>query len=163
MWAYNYRNKRYYILMLYCLCLMFNNIVKVTSELKLDTISKLCDAQPWKLTILAVIYPLVYIPSLIISTIIFNRYNIRVGITFAAIIQGIGSILNGFLNISFDFLIVGQTLWAVAYPMLLSCVACIPALWFEESKRIMTITISWTFVFLGYAIGYIMPQLFVMI
>ena len=142
---------------------MFNNLVKVTSELKQGQIKNIWQTKSWKITILSVIYPIVFIPSLIMSTVIFNSFNLRVGITIAAIIQTIGSILNAFLNISFDFLIVGQTLCAIAYPMLLSSIACVPALWFEDWKRTMAITLSWVSVFMGYAIGYVMPEAFGMI
>lgn len=154
----SYINRRYYILMLYCLWLMFNNVVKAYFMFEEQEISQLKDTTNWKVLILSILYPVVYIPSLIVSTIIFNAYSIRVGITIAVIFQGIGTILNWLLYLSIDCLIVGHTLWAIANPMLISCIACIPALWFEESKRIMTITLSWVCILIGNTIGYFFPK-----
>ena len=100
---------------------MYNNAIKISLELQQDQIRKLCGSQlgKWQYYL----YKAVYIPSLMVSMILFNNFDLKVGVFLAVFIQSIGNMLNLLVSIKFYFLIIGQTLCAIAYPMLLSSIA----------------------------------------
>ena len=100
---------------------MYNNTIKISFELQRDQVRKFSGSQLWKWEYY--LYQATYIPSLIVSTILFNNFDLKVGIFLAALIQSIGSMLKLLVSIKFYFLIIGQTLCAIAYPMLLSSIA----------------------------------------
>ena len=101
------------------------------------------------------------IPSLIISTLIYNRYSLRTGIIIGCLSVTIGAWLKVFLNIYFNLLSIGQCFCGFGASLILSAVAQFPAVWFEESKRVSAINILWGFYSIGNGFGFIIPVLLV--
>ena len=76
--------------------------MKVTSEMKLKSLKTIYGVSSWKINVLNNMYPVAYIPVMIVSTLLFNTYDLKVGIVIAAVMQGIGAATKALVDIHFD-------------------------------------------------------------
>jgi len=85
----------------------------------------------------------------------------RTGILIAVILQGIGAAIKALINIHISFMLIGQAFCAIASPFLISSIALIPTIWFEDSKRISAINMCCVSHALGSAFGFLISILLV--
>lgn len=67
----------------------------------------------------SLIFLIVFLPSMLFATYVFDKFDLRAGICVGAILQGVGAALKSFVNYGFWIVILGQGLIGIAQPFLL--------------------------------------------
>ena len=141
--------KRYYILILYMLLIYWTTMLRTSDtdvNLILDGVYHMSYTHHY---IIETIPAMMFIPGAVLSTFIYNRYSLKVGICIGAFTQALGSIINILTSVHYAYLFIGQSLCALAYPMIILCCSLVAVKWFEDSKRVLatsiavSITYSW--------------------
>ena len=109
----------------------------------------------------SLLYLITFLPGMLISTFVFNKFGLRTGIVIGAVGQGIGAAIKYFINQGFWTVLLGQTFLGFAQPFLLDCPPLVATVWFEDSLREIAITLGANFNVIGIAIGFIFPTFFV--
>lgn len=104
---------------------------------------------------------MIWIPGIILGTLIFNRYWLRTGVLIALWFQTIGVALKLLSLYHYSFLFIGQTIWVISNIILSLAPSLMAVTWFEDSKRALAIAVSVSFIFIGIAQGYAFSDLIV--
>ena len=97
---------------------------------------------------------------MILSTIVYYKLNLRIGLIIGSIILALGASLKWFINHSLEIFFIGQTIWGVSQPLFVVAPALFATQWFEDSKRRLAITIGGTAIAGGIIIGLLLPTVF---
>ncbi|CDW88459.1 major facilitator superfamily protein [Stylonychia lemnae] len=95
------------------------------------------------------------------SVAALDKRGLRFGLVIGSLLTAIGCWFRCFLNYSFWFAIVGQTIMAIAQPFLINAPGKVSGNWFGEKERIYTTAIGVNANILGNSLGYFLPSLFV--
>ena len=97
---------------------------------------------------------ILYLPGAIASTIIYNKYSLKTGIMFGVLFQTVGSCFKLLLKADMVyFMFIGQAFWSIAYPFIIIPTTLVSLNWFEDSKRVLMISILVTWWFFGSVLG----------
>ena len=153
--------RRYYMLTLFSVCNVLNVTCWISSFLIRWHYEDLYGVGFFKARLAALLYPLLYLPSLLVATYIYNKYSLRVALYIGTILLAIGSWIKISINYSFDVMLVGQTIWAFGWPFFVNAPALLATRWFESSKRTIAITIASSSAIVGMFIGAVIPRIIV--
>ncbi|ETW04378.1 hypothetical protein, variant [Aphanomyces invadans] len=117
-------------------------------------------------TTLITIYFIAYIPFAFVGSWIMDHRGLRYGVLLGAALQAIGAslrLVGELVDPSYQiyFLVIGQTLAAVAMPFMVNSPPMLSALWFPPSQRAMATSIAVNCNQLGIAMVYILCPFFV--
>ena len=151
---------RYYILILFLITTMFNGLVWISLSPLTKLMMQEYHFSDTVIDLITLLYFILFTPGVIISMMVYNKYNLRAGLVIGTVMQTVGAIIKCFINTSFIFVLLGQSLWALAQPFIILWPALVATIWFEDSKRMLVITLGSNFYIIGVAIGFIIPTLF---
>ena len=100
------------------------------------------------------LYYIVYVPGVIFSSFIYNRFSLKTGVATGILMHTIGTFLKLMINIHLTFLVIGQSIWGLAHWFLAIAPALLAVSWFEDSKRSLSVSIGVSFSLLGISWGY---------
>ena len=86
-------------------------------------------------------YFLMFLPGIVLSTIIHNRWSLRAGLLIAALMTTLGALIKLLASVHHWFLFIGQSLWGLANPSIVFASATVAVKWFEDSKRVLALSI----------------------
>ncbi len=98
-----------------------------------------------------------FLPVNFPSVSIINKWGLRYGIIIGITLTTIGLWLRCLINIHFIFVIIGQTLLAIAFPFTFNAPAKLSANWFGEKERIFSTSVAVNANILGVGLGFIIP------
>lgn len=104
---------------------------------------------------------LIFVPVNLPCTHITDKYGLRVGLLIGWTLQTIGIAMKTFLNRSFWYATVGQTIMAVGQPFTLNAPSKLSASWFPEDQRNMATMIMVNANVFGALLGFALPRVFV--
>lgn len=102
-----------------------------------------------------------FIPGVIIAILYYNNFELKNGLLIGAFLQALGSGIKLMINLNFNWMLVGQALWALAQPFIIITPAALATKWFEESLRNIVMIFGWVFFSLGTAVGFLEPVLII--
>ncbi|CDW86707.1 UNKNOWN [Stylonychia lemnae] len=102
-----------------------------------------------------------YLPVNFPSVFALDKWGSRYGVLIGIFLTTLGLWLRCLINQNFIWVIVGQTVLAVAQPFTYNAPAKISANWFGEKERLYSTSVAANANTLGIAIGYFIPALFV--
>ena len=115
----------------------------------------------FEVNMVSMLFLITFLPGMLLSTFVFDKFGLRAGIVIGAVGQGVGAATKYFINHGFWIVLVGQTLMGLSQPFLLDSPALVATVWFEDSLREIVITLGANFNIIGIAIGFIFPTFFV--
>ena len=151
--------KSYFILLLYSMLIVINQYFWISFTTITPEVVQFYHTTSYDVGILTIIFPIIYIIISFPAGIFIDKYGYKKSIMLGATIMTVFSILR--LYNSFDVLFIGQIGIAVAQPFLLNSSTKLSHANFSESKAPLAIGISVVFIFVGIALGTIIPPLFV--
>ncbi|EQC37890.1 hypothetical protein SDRG_04911 [Saprolegnia diclina VS20] len=119
-------------------------------------------------TTLITIYFIVYLPFAFVGSWVMDKKGLRYGVLLGAILQAVGASIRylataGHVDSSFQvlFLVLGQTLAAMAMPFMVNSPPMLSALWFPPSQRAAATSIAVNCNQLGIAVVYLLTPFLV--
>lgn len=147
--------------MLYGL-VMFTSSMLRSSDLHIKKyIKDIYGLDELRVRFVSALYSIIFIPSMLIGTIVFNKYSLKVGVIWGWVLQTLGAATKMLIQVHYTFLFIGQGMWAIAYAFIMLPPAMIAVAWFEDSKRVLAIAVWVSFSFFGIAEGYGFTELFI--
>lgn len=98
---------------------------------------------------------------MIIGTVIFNKYSLKVGVVVGITIGVLGTGLMAMTNIHWYFMPIGSAIYSLAAPIVLISPSAFAVTWFEEGKRVLAIAILVSSGFFGVAFGYAFTEIMI--
>ena len=102
-----------------------------------------------------------FVPFNFASVKALDKYGLRTGVIIGAVGTCIGMWIKCFVNTSFAFVIIGQTLCAFSCSFLYNAPAKVTSNWFAEKERALATMIGTLSNFVGLSLGFIVPVAFV--
>lgn len=106
-------------------------------------------------------FMLFYFPMNQPSVIALDRKGLRFGLCIGIVMTTIGLWMKAMVNISFWWVVTGQTIIAMGQPFLLNACAKVSANWFPKEERLRATALSANAFTLGVSAGLFLPSLFV--
>ena len=110
-----------------------------------------------KINFLSYVFMIVYLPFNFVSIWIIEKKGVRVSVLTAVFMQAVGMWLRVFIKTSFAYVIAGQTLIAIAQPLLYNLPAKISGVWFPQKERLLSTMVGVNFVMFGAVVGFLFP------
>jgi fucose permease len=107
------------------------------------------------------LFPILFLPSALVGTIIYNKWSLKTGLVIAAGLQCLGCSLKILIEYHYAFIYIGQIMVAIANPLIYIMPAALCTTWFEDKKRIIALTIATSCNTLGIAEGYGISRIFI--
>ena len=142
------------MLMVYGWVTLFNAGCRVNVQSIRALVRELYGANHIDTQIISAMYAALFLPGVIVATIWYNKWSIRTGLIIGAALQAFGAGAKWLIGYGFYWVYIGQAFWALANPFINLLPACLATTWFEDSKRILAITVAASFNTLGVADGY---------
>ncbi|CDW84415.1 major facilitator superfamily protein [Stylonychia lemnae] len=135
-------------------------------ELTKEKINSTETLQEYKVSIFIInymsqIYMVAYLPMNFPSVFALDKLGLRYGVLIGITLTTLGLWLRVLINESFAWVIVGQTVMAIAQPFTYNAPAKLSANWFGESERLYATAVAANANNLGIAVGYFIPSMFV--
>ena len=102
-----------------------------------------------------------YLPVNFPSVFALDKWGLKYGVLIGIVLTNIGLWLRCLINYSFMWVIIGQTVLAIAQPFTYNAPAKLSANWFGDRERLYSTSVAVNANTLGIAIGYFVPVLFV--
>ena len=106
----------------------------VTLSPVLDKAAKNYDVSPSLVSLVSLLYMIMYLFINFPSNWILDVKGIRKGVIIGAVLTALGAGIRAFINISFVYVIIGQVFCAIAQPFILNAPAKIATFWFKEKN-----------------------------
>lgn len=110
---------------------------------------------------LAMVYMLVYLIMSFPASYIIDKYGIKVGLSIGAILAGIFGLLKGILAYNFLWVLISQTMLAIAQPFILNAVTALTARWFPLKERGLAAGLSALAQYVGIIIAMLVTPLMI--
>ena len=153
--------RRFYMLALYCSLTWMNAVCWISLSPIASTVKSVYGVDDFQVNLIALSYLIAFLPSMLLATFIFDKLDLRNGLIFGAVLQGLGAAAKYFINQGFWIVIAGQFLIAISQPFFLDSPALVSTYWFESSLYEIALTLGTNFNTIGIAVGFIIPTLFV--
>lgn len=115
---------------------------------------------PLAVDMLSIVFMAVFLVMCIPASWMIDRYGIRVGVGFGAILTGVFGIFKGLFAHSYAMMLVAQLGLGVAQPFILNAVTAIAAKWFPVNERAGAVGVGTLSQFLGFvAVNLATPHL----
>ena len=88
---------------------------------------------------------------------ITEKWGLRVAMLLGCGLMLVGGIIKSFMNSSYTYAIIGQTIIAIAFPLVYINSSKLSENWFPKKQRVMTTMIGMESSVLGVAVGFILP------
>lgn len=95
------------------------------------------------------------------SVIILDKFGLKYGLIIGISLTTLGLWIRCFINYSFTFAMVGQTISALGFPFTFNAPALVSANWFGEKEKIYATSTGANASILGVGLGYLIPLIFV--
>jgi len=95
------------------------------------TVKEVYGVDNFQVNMVSLIFFILFLPSMLLATVVFDKFDLRTGLVVGAILQGIGASLKYFINHGFWIVLVGQGFIGVAQPFFLDSPALVATYWFE--------------------------------
>lgn len=112
--------RRYYILGLFSALHIMNQVLWISLSAVEEDVQKAYNMSEFEVNLIPTLYPIMFIPGVVLATIVYNHVNLRYGVLIGALLQAIGAGIKCLVNIQFELLFVGQTLCGLAQPFIIS-------------------------------------------
>ena len=106
-------------------------------------------------------YMFLFIPMTFPAVVVYDRYGLRVGLLIAIFATTLGLWSRVFINKSFLWVTLGQTVMALAQPFSFNAPTKVTSNWFAEDERAFATMIGANANLLGIMLGFLLPSLFV--
>lgn len=123
---------RFVIVLLFCLPSFINGMCWVVLSPISTKVAKSYDVSDSLVTLVPMLYMIVYVFANFPSNWILDTKGIRKGVIIGAVLTALGSGIRCMLNLSFTFVVVGQLFCAIGQPFILNAPAKIATFWFKE-------------------------------
>jgi len=152
---------RWHMLGIYSLLACMNQIVWVCFVAIPSSTSNRFDVNTTSVNFLAMVFPILFFPGLLLSSLTMEKYSLRGTMLIASIMMTTGCIVR-FLGVvlpssegheSYALILVGQSVVALAQPFVLNLPGVIAGRWFGAEERDLATTIGTLSNILGQAIG----------
>jgi FLVCR family MFS transporter 7 len=160
---------RWVVLLFYGLLTIANAILWITFATIADISATYFSVDSTRINMLSIVYMITYPPGYILATWIFDKYGLRKGLLFGAVVQAGGAWLRYFSTSgdsnsssnAYIYLIIGQTVSGLVQPIYTNSPTKVAADWFSGEQRNLATTIGAMCNPLGIAIGQLLPSLIV--
>lgn len=125
---------RFVIVLLFTLPSFINGMCWVVFSSISNKTAETYDVDPSIVTLVPMLYMIVYIPINFPSNWILDTKGIRKGVIIGAVMTALGASIRCMLNLHFIYAILGQFFCAVAQPFILNAPAKIATYWFKENN-----------------------------
>ncbi len=106
-------------------------------------------------------FMLAYIPMNQPAVYVLDRIGLKTGMTVGIVGTTIGLWMKCLINISFNYVVIGQTVIAIAQPFMLNACSKLSANWYPAGERLISSAIASNAFILGVSLGLFLPSLFV--
>ena len=141
--------KRYYILWLFAVINFCNAFWRITSSRTRGEFADIYNLNTVQQYALKVLFTVIYLPGAIIAVLVHNRYSLRSGVVIGALVQSIGAFTMIFTFIHYSFVYLGDAIISIVHQMIVFGAPLLAVKWFEDSKRVIAISLAVTFAYLG--------------
>ena len=145
--------KRYYIVLLYGLLLYGGSLGRSKYDQVNKALEKEYGLNYTSLVVYHSMYEILFLPGAILSTLLHNYFQLRWGITTAAIFLALGSSIKVMVGLHYWFFYIGQVIWAWSFSCLILASSLLAVKWFEDSKREFMIAVTVSLSFTGFYQG----------
>ena len=148
---------RWIVLTMFSSCTFTNALLWVTYSPINASFAALYDIDPVDVDWCSSVFMLAYIPFFYPASWTFSTYGLRTGILLSAVLDAVGTWLRyvfGRGPSGFVGAIVGQSLAAIAQPLVLACPSALAARWFPPHERSTACSIGVIANQLGIAVGF---------
>ncbi len=104
-----------------------------------------------------VVFPFVNFPAVSI----LDKWGLRVGVSIGITLTTLGMWIRCLINVNYAYVLVGQTIMAIAQPFTYNAVAKVSGNWFGEKETVYATMIGANANLLGVALGFFVPSIFV--
>ena len=106
-------------------------------------------------------YMIWFAPLILPSISALDKYGLRFGVCLGIGGTAIGMAVKCFVNYGFAWVLIGQTICAIAQPCLYNAPAKVTSNWFAEEERTLATMIGTCANIFGISLGFLLPALFV--
>jgi len=154
-----YQKKSYLLLFIYSLLVIINQYFWISFTTITPEVANIYNTTSYNIGLLTIIFPIVYIIISLPVGIFIDRYGYQKAIILGSVIMTAFSLLR--MSSIFNLVFVGQLGIAFAQPFLLNSSAKLSQENFVQKMVSIAIGISVISIFLGIALGTILPPLFI--
>ena len=104
--------------------------------------------------VLRCMYYFMFLPGIVLSTILHNKFSLRASLLIVTLIITAGALFKLLTTVHHAFLFIGQGLWTLTHPSIIFASALVAVNWFEDSKRVLMLSIFVSFSFTAYINGF---------
>ena len=104
---------------------------------------------------------LFYLPMNQPAVIALDRKGLRFGVCIGILMTTVGLWMKAMVNLSFWWVVAGQTIIAMGQPFLLNACAKLSANWFPKKERLRATAVGANAFLAGISAGMFLPSLFV--
>ena len=158
---YKVYKRRFYMLLIYCASTCFNALAWISIAPISTTVQEVYGVSDFEVNLVSLIFLILFLPGMLSSTFIFDRWGLRNGLIIGSILQAVGASLKYFINQGFWIVLLGQGFIGLAQPYFLDSPSMVATFWFEDKLREIAITCGTNFNTIGIAFGFILPTFFV--
>lgn len=152
---------RWHMLSIYSLLACMNQIVWVCFVAIPDSTSRRFDVNTTSVNFLAMVFPILFFPGLILSSITMEKYSLRGTMLYAAVMMLVGCVVRFVASVlpessgkeSYAMILIGQSIVSLAQPFVLNLPGVIAGRWFGAEERDLATTLGTLSNILGQAIG----------
>ena len=94
-------------------------------------------------------YDIWYLPGAIIAVLMYNKLSLKMTIWIATTISTTGSIITVLAAWKLSFIFIGDFMWSIVHEMIIFGSPLLATNWFEDSKRIIVISVSYIVTFIA--------------
>lgn len=106
-------------------------------------------ATPFQIDLLSMIFMLVFLVVCLPASYLLDKYGIRIGVGFGAILTGVFGLMKGLFADSYAMVVVAQVGLAVAQPFILNSVTKVAVHWFPITERATAVGVATLAQFVG--------------
>jgi len=155
--------KRYLILLLFCLCSMFNAFQWIEYAIITDKITKFYSISNFSVNLTSIIYMVIYIPGIFPASWIL----IKKGLRFTVLLGSFGTFFGSFIKCfsieptRFWLIIIGQSVLALSQLFIINLPSRLSAVWFGKNEVGLATTLGVFGNQLGVTLGFFLPPFIV--
>eukprot|EP00347_Sterkiella_histriomuscorum_P005502 403356370 len=153
--------RRFLALILFSLCTSINSCGWICFAPIGDVLQKNYGVSIFIINYLSQIYMIMYLPLNFPSVYALDKLGLRWGVLIGIALTALGLWVRCLINYSFAWVIVGQTILAIAQPFTYNAPAKLSANWFGEKERVYATSFGANASTFGIAAGFFLPSVFI--